>query len=120
MFGWMDWDPDGLPCSESGTCEVGYSCFLPLELPSSDPGELRRCVEDTGISVGTLVPMMLVRGGLSCFEYQCTSSARGTITPIAIVFRKVLSATLSDNRKGACVEGPVVSKTLTAAQIQSA
>ena len=33
----MDWDPDGLPCSESGTCEVGYSCFLP---PEDYPGSI--------------------------------------------------------------------------------
>ena len=52
----LDWDPDGLPCSESGTCEVGYSCFLPPgDYPSSDLSELRRCVEDASIERGELL-----------------------------------------------------------------
>ena len=104
----LDWDPDGLPCSESGTCEVGYSCFLPPgDYPSSDLSELRRCVEDASIERGnSCTNDVQCAGGLSCFEYQCTSECQGDYyTRSDCLPEEFCLPLFQTNRKGACIRG---------------
>ena len=103
----LDWDPNGLPCSDVGSCESGYSCFLPPgDFPSSELSELRQCVPDGSIARGdSCTNDVQCSGDLECFEYQCTSQCQGSYYERSTCdpgeYCKPLFQT---NRKGACVQ----------------
>ena len=83
LFGWMDWDPDGLP-SESGTCEVGYAVSLEItELGFTAAAVCR------GRSIGRKLLYQHVQcAGIESLNTSAPQSARGTITPVAIASQR--------------------------------
>lgn len=104
----LDWDPTGLPCSESGACESGYSCFLPPgDFPSADLSELRQCIRDASIERGgSCTNDVQCISGLECFEYQCTSQCQGDYyTRNTCEPGEYCLPLFQTNRKGACIQG---------------